>query len=134
MRTDRSLGKLILLSLITFGIYGIYFEYTFARDMNIVCEGIGKRTRGVLEQIIFGILTMGIYNIVWLYGVGERINGNCFVRGLQSPCDGSALLLWNILGAFIFVGPFVAMHKRIEGLNRLCAYHNAHGNRYGSPV
>ena len=56
MKTNRGLLKYILLTIITCGIYAIYFEYAFARDMNIVCAGDGKKTRGVLAQIIFSAL------------------------------------------------------------------------------
>ena len=50
MKTNRSLLTYILLSIITCGIYAIYFEYAFARDMNIVCVnapeyGEGRRWR-----------------------------------------------------------------------------------------
>lgn len=131
MKTNRGVLKYILLTIITFGIYAIYFEYTFARDMNIVCSGDGKRTRGVLAQVIFSLLTFGIYGIVWTYGVGERINTNCFKRQILSPCTGGALLLWQIVGALIIIGPFIALHKRLEGLNRLC---EAYNRGQGSPT
>lgn len=127
MKTNRSLFVYILLSIITLGIYAIYFEYAFARDMNIVCSGDGKRTRGILAQLIFSALTFGIYYIVWLYGVGERIHSNCYKKNVAATCNGGSLLLWNILGSLIVIGPFVAMHKRIEGLNRLCEAYNQRG-------
>ncbi len=124
MKTNRSLLVYILLTIVTCGIYAIYFEYAFARDMNIVCAADGKKTRGVIAQVIFTVLTLGIYPIVWLYGVGERINNNSVMRKVASTCTGGSLLLWNILGSLIIIGPFVAMHKRIEGLNRLCDAYN----------
>lgn len=128
MKTNRGLLKYILLTIITCGIYAIYFEYAFARDMNIVCAGDGKKTRGVLAQIIFSALTLGIYSLVWLYGVGERINANSFRRNMTSRCTGGSLLLWHIVGSLLFgVGPFVALYKRIHGLNDLCeAYNRGH--------
>lgn len=132
MKTNRSLLVYILLSIITCGIYAIYFEYAFARDMNIVCAGDGKKTRGVIAQVIFGLLTFGIYSIVWLFGVGERISNNSVMRKVTPTCTGGSLLLWNILGSFIIIGPFVAMYKRIEGLNRLCDAYNR--RQSASPV
>ena len=122
---QRNIVTSVILSFVTCGIYAIYFEYTFARDMNIACAGDGKKTHGVLAQIIFTMLTFGIYYIVWMYGVGERIYTNSFKRQIPATCSGGGLLAWYILGSLIVIGPFVAMHKRIEGLNRLCADYNA---------
>jgi len=125
MKTNRSLLVYILLSLITFGIYSIYFEYAFARDMNIVCSGDGKKTHGVIWQVFFNMLTLGIYGMFWLFGVGERIADNCYRQGIPyNKCDGGKLIAWSLLGSLIYVGPFVCMHKRIAGLNRLCENYN----------
>ena len=65
MKTNRSLLTLILLSIITFGIYALYFWSKYAEDMNIVCNGDGKHTRGILSRIIFSALTLGIGSL-WL--------------------------------------------------------------------
>ena len=32
--------------------------------------------------------------------------------------------MWFVLGAAIIIGPFVAIHKMIDGLNRLCENYN----------
>lgn len=124
MREDRSLIKYILLSIITFGFYGIYFLHAYARDMNIVCSGDGRRTAGALKVILLTAVTCGIYAFIWYYKVGERINENCVRRGISSPCTGGSLLCWFIFGSLIYIGPFVMMHKMIKGLNLLCAAYN----------
>lgn len=125
MKENRSMFVVILLSLITFGIYGLYFTYSYARDMNIVCEGDGKKTGGLLAQIFLTLITFGIYYYVWTYKVGERIRDNCQKNGVESPCTGGSLLLWDILGAMIIIGPLVAYHKEIKGLNMLCTCFNS---------
>lgn len=128
MPTNRSLLKVILLSLITFGIYGIYFWYKYSVDMNIVCNGDGRHTRGVLARILFSLITFGIYDLVWMYGVGERINYNCQKKRIINNTNGAQILLWYILGSFILIGPFVAMHKLIQGLNDISNVFNTFGN------
>lgn len=125
MKTNRSLIVFILLSAITFGIYALYFWSVYARDMNAVCQGDGRHTRGILARIIFSMLTFGIYELFWMYNVGERISANAHKRGIHCNVTGGGILLWYILGSFIFIGPLVAMHKMIHGLNDLCAAYNA---------
>jgi len=125
MKTNRSLLALILLSLITCGIYSLYFWHVYARDMNVVCMGDGKHTRGILARIVFSILTLGIYDLIWMYGAGERISLNCHRYQTHCNTSGGSVLLWYLLGSLIIVGPFIALYKLIDGLNQLSiAYNN----------
>ena len=125
MKTNRSLLVFFLLSIVTLGIYSLFFWHGYARDMNIVCANDGKKTRGILAMIVFSLLTFGIYGLVWMYGVGDRIAFNSHKRGIYNNTTGSNVLLWNILGSFILIGPFVALHKLIDGLNKLSSDYNA---------
>ena len=132
MRTDRRLWKLILLSIVTFGIYPLFFWSRYARDMNTVCEGDGKKTRGILFRILISPLTFGIYEYIWMYAAGDRIYVNMNKRGRPTTCSGNKVLLWYIFGVLIIVGPFIAMHQLIEGLNDLClAYNEINGLNSG---
>lgn len=125
MKTNRSLLCLILLSIVTLGIYALFFWSHFARDMNIVCHGDGKHTRGIFGRILLNIVTLGIYEWVWLYGAGERIFEGNFKRGLSCGTNGDSVLLWYVLGSLCIVGPFIALYKLIRGLNELCIDYNS---------
>lgn len=124
MPTNRGVLKLIILSAITFGIYPLFFWSKYASDMNIVCQGDNRHTRGILARIVFSFITFGIYDLFWMYGAGERISYNAQKRGIPCNVSGTGVLLWFILGSFIFVGPFVALHKLLHGLNDLCYAYN----------
>jgi hypothetical protein len=76
MVKKRGLASYILLSMITSGIYGMWRIHVLARDMNLMCEGAGKKTRGFLAFFFFGLITLGIYDLVWLYAVGDRLQDN----------------------------------------------------------
>ena len=103
--------------------------------MNIVCHGDGQHTRGILARIIFSMLTFGIYDLVWMYKAGERISLNAHHKGVHTNTTGGSVLLWFVLGAFIIIGPFVALAKLINGLNALCAAYNAgRSNAYGANI
>lgn len=125
MKANRSVLAFILLSVITFGIYTLFFWSKYAQDMNIVCQGDGKHTRGIFARIIFSILTLGIYDLIWMYNVGERISANAHRRNIHCNITGGSILLWYILGSLIIVGPLIALHKMIHGLNDLCYAYNS---------
>ncbi|MDP2426181.1 MAG: DUF4234 domain-containing protein, partial [bacterium] len=47
LKEDRSLLLLIILSIITFGIYNLFFIHGLAKDTNIACAEDGKKTAGL---------------------------------------------------------------------------------------
>ena len=68
----RSFLTYILLSIITCGIYSIFFWYSYSDDMNKVCNGDGKETQNYLIVFLLSLVTCGIYYYIWVYGVGNR--------------------------------------------------------------
>jgi hypothetical protein len=65
LTTNRGFWLAWLLSIVTFGIYGMYLIYAFAKETNIACKSDGKNTTGLFLYIVFSILTLGIYSVVW---------------------------------------------------------------------
>ncbi|MDR1287133.1 MAG: DUF4234 domain-containing protein [Treponema sp.] len=124
MIRKRGLAGFILLSVITFGIYGLYWIYKLAKDVNSICEGDGKKTGGLLKYFLLGIITFGIYDLVWLYMLGDRLQDNAPRYGLAFKESGGAVLLWYILGSFIIVGPFIAFYIIIKNVNALADEYN----------
>lgn len=129
LQTDRSLVTYILLSIITCGIYGYYFIYKMAHDVNIACEGDGEQTGGLVAYIIFSILTCGIYSWIWLYRLGNRLSVNAPKYGLEFQENGTTVIMWCIFGALICgIGPWIAMHILIKNTNSIC---EAYNRKYG---
>lgn len=129
LKDDRGLLSYILLSIITFGIYGYYFLYKMAHDVNIACDGDGEKTSGVAAFIILSFITCGIYAWVWYYKIGNRLAANAPRYGIVITENGTTVLMWLIFGMLICgIGPFVAMHILIKNSNKICnAYNRAHG-------
>jgi hypothetical protein len=125
MIKKRSLVAVILLSIVTLGIYGLYWIYKLAKDTNTICEGDGHKTRGLLFYFFIGLITFGIYNLVWIFMLGDRLQDNASRYGLQFKEGGTAILLWYLLGSFIIVGPFIALHIIIKNINALAAAYNS---------
>jgi hypothetical protein len=110
--------------MITFGIYGLWRIYVLARDLNLMCEGDGKKTRGLLVLIFLGLITFGIYDLVWLYMVGDRLHDNAKRYNLSFNEGGGTILLWFLLGSLIVVGPLIAMHIIFKNTNALADEYN----------
>jgi hypothetical protein len=124
MIKKRGLAKLIILSIITLGFYMLYWIHKLAKDVNVICEGDGKKTGGLLKWLLLGIITLSIYNLVWLYKVGDRLQDNGPKYNLTIKEGGSIILLWYILGSFVIVGPFIAAYIIIKNTNALADEYN----------
>ena len=124
LKTSRGLIKYILLTLITLGIYNLYVIYRAAKDANLA-DTQDKKVGGLIFYIIFTILTLGIYSFYWYYRVTEKF-ANVIESANEKPSiTGGAFLLWDIFGAIIIVGPFIAMYKFIKNWNRSNAIYNS---------
>ncbi|MBE5862872.1 MAG: DUF4234 domain-containing protein [Lachnospiraceae bacterium] len=125
LKTDRSLVAYILLTIITCGIYGYYFVYSMARDVNIACEGDGEQTSGLIAFILLSMITCGFYAYWWYYKLGNRLNANAPRYGLTFQENGTTVLMWCVIGMIACgIGPFVAMHILIKNTNTICAAYN----------
>jgi len=124
MINKRNLAGLVVLSVITLGIYGLYWIYKLANDVNTVCEGDGKKTAGFLKYFLLTLVTFGIYSFVWVYMLGDRLQDNGERYNIKIKEDGGIILLWLLLGSFIIIGPFIALHIIIKNMNALAEEYN----------
>ena len=125
LKTDRSLVAYILLTIITCGIYGYYFVYTMARDVNVACEGDGEQTSGLLVFILLSFITCGFYAYYWYYKLGNRLCANAPRYGMAFQENGTTILLWCVVGLIACgIGPFVGMYILIKNTNAICAAYN----------
>lgn len=128
LKTDRGLLVYIILTIITCGIYGYYFLYKMAKDVNIACEGDGEKTAGLLQFVVLSYITCGIYGMIWYYKLGNRLAENAPRYGMNFQENGTTVLMWQIFGIVLCgIGPFIAMSILIKNSNKICeAYNQAH--------
>lgn len=128
LKTDRGLFSYIILTIITCGIYGYYFLYKMASDVNIACEGDGETTAGLLQLIVLSFITCGIYSWIWYYKLGNRLSNNAPRYGMTFQENGTTVLMWNLFGLVLCgIGSFVAMNILIKNTNKICdAYNRFH--------
>ncbi len=129
LKTNRGLVKLILLSLITCGIYGLVVMSKVSTDINAIASKYdGKKTMHYcLVTFIFSWLTAGIVPIVWSHKISARIGKELARRGINYSFGAGTFWGWNVLGSLIVVGPFIYMHKLLKSMNLLSADYNVNG-------
>lgn len=71
MVKNRNIALCIILSLVTCGIYGLYWFVCLTDDTNTISGEPG--TSGVVA-LVLTIVTCGIYGLYWAYKCGERID------------------------------------------------------------
>lgn len=114
----RSIGLFVFLTIITGGIYGIVIFCIASKDIEKICEGDGKHTMFFLWAGLLGLVTLGIYPLVWFYQAMERLKDNGYRYQVEVKHGGGEFLLWYLLGSFIAVGPFVAECYFLSDVNQ----------------
>ncbi len=129
LKTNRGLLKYILLSIITFEIYGIVVMSNVSTDINTIASRYdGKKTMHYcLVVFVFSWLTMGIVPLVWSHKICARIGTELKRRRIDYSFGAGTFWGWGILGMFIIVGPFVYLHKLLKSMNLLAEDYNQKG-------
>ncbi len=129
LKTNKSLLKFILLSMITFGIYGIVVMSSVSSDINVIASRYdGKKTMHYcLLFFLVGPITAGIATLVWNHRIANRIGAELTRRGIGYSLGASDFWLWGVLGSLIIVGPFIYLYKLLKATNLLCEHYNVNG-------
>ena len=129
LKTNRGLIKFILLSAITFGIYGLVVMSALSTDINTIASRYdGKKTMHYC--LIFFLLTgrtFGIAPIVWYHKLSARMGNELKRRGIAYSFGAGSFWGWNVLGSLIGIGPLVYTHKLLKAMNLLCENYNING-------
>lgn len=125
IRDDRSLLSYILLSIVTFGIYDIWYLHHLAKDVNTLCKETGNKTSGVGALILFSILTCGLYGLFWWFRIADMLNRAARKKDIPTEVNGGAVLLCMIFSSFTMgITALVATHQILGATNRLAADYN----------
>lgn len=94
---ERNLAIAIVLTLITCGLYALYWMYTLTEDSNKISGEPNPTSGGMV--ILLGIVTCGIYSLYWIYKRGEIVDRYNLQRGLP---DGNNAIIYLLLSVFGF--------------------------------
>ncbi len=100
MRTvqERNIALCIIFSMITCGIYSLYWFVCMTDDTNAVANEAGYS--GLLA-LVLTIVTCGIYGLYWAYKRGELLDKAKMNRGLPASNGGVLYLILYIFGGVI---------------------------------
>jgi len=127
LRTDYSLGKLILLSFVTLGIYSLVFQSRLIKDINLTAASDGKKTTGLLAMILLSAITFGIYGIVWTVKFTQRVENENRRRNTGVQFGLTDWIIFSLLLSFTIVCPFIFLNRQIKAFNAINASYNMYG-------
>lgn len=91
----KSVALCIVFSVLTCGLYALYWLYSLAEDVNSVTGRTDALSGGGV--LLFSILTCGIYELFWLYQCGEAMDR---LREEQGRASGHQGILYLLLDLF----------------------------------
>lgn len=129
VRTDRSLLKYVLLSMVTLGIYGLWMMTETTNTVNLIASRYDARhsSHYLLMVFLLGWITGGIAWLVWFHHITSRVGDELQRRGYARLISASDFWLWDILGSMIIVGPFIFYYKFFKAVNALAWDYNERG-------
>lgn len=98
MIQERNIVLYVILSIVTCGIFGLYWFVCLTDDTNTAANVSG--TSGGMA-LLLTIITCGIYGLYWAYKCGEKIDIAKEQRGLPAGNGGILYLLLFIFGGII---------------------------------
>lgn len=107
----RNIGLCIVFSLLTCGIYALYWMYKLTEETNSL-SGDSSTSPGLV--ILLSIVTCGIYTFYWAYKMGKQLQVAQEAAGLVSSDDSILYLVLQLLGMGI-----VAMAIMQSNVNKI---------------
>ena len=124
----RNVALSIIYTIITFGIYGIFWQFEIAKESN----ALSKNDEGFCPALVvfFTIITCGIYGVYWGYKVGKKHNLFYETHGEQDKDYNVIyllLLLFNYLMPILSLICYAIMQAKINAMLRIEEGRNPQG-------
>ena len=93
---QRDIAEMLILTIVTFGIYGIYWFIKLVDEVNRASNDQNAFSGGITWLLSF--LTCGIYGIYWYYQAGKKMTYAKQVRHM--PTENNVEFLYLLLSVF----------------------------------
>lgn len=115
---QRSYLVLFILGFLTLGIYPIVFWHKFSKEVNVLCEGDGKKTMKYVFVWLLNFITFGIFGLVWICKLTNRLKENASRYGLKFSESGALIVVLCTI-FFPVGGLFIAHALLIKNFNAM---------------
>lgn len=92
----KSPGMVLLLNVITCGIYSYFWMYSTTEDLKYLSNR--PDVPSGITVVILTLVTCGFYEIYWYYRIGSVIQGIYHQNNLVSPVSGSKYMILFLVG------------------------------------
>ncbi len=103
----------LVLSVVTCGIYGLYAWYVMATSHNTLAEKYSKKKiMGFIPAILIGCVTCGIWLIVWYYQYCKQVAEIAKEKGAKLPLTEEPILMLILMCV-----PVISIYVLVEDHN-----------------
>lgn len=92
----REIVTAIILSIITCGIYGIYWFIKLNDEINYLSGNQNDISGGI--AFLLSVVTCNIYGLFWMYKMGEKLDTICSGKGIPIQSRGILYLILSLFG------------------------------------
>lgn len=126
--TAGAIGGTLLIGLVVIIasiIYPLVKLSQMVSEINIMCAEDGEHLMPYIGAFLLGFVTFGIYPIYYMYRMQTRLHENAHRYNVNVSEKGGAIILWILLGWFIFgIGIIVAYAIIIKNFNKMAYGYN----------
>ena len=125
LQTNRRMWKLMVLNILTLGVYSIIFFIPFSFDLDkIAPKSDHSKTMNYLLAYVLSLFTFSFVLLIWHHEIAVRVEEALKKRNIQYEFETGSFWKWYFFGFFILIGPFVYFHKLCKAMNLLCQHYN----------
>ena len=123
---ERSFIKFVLLSIVTLGIYEIWYQHHLTKDINELCKEDGKKNEGILLYFLLTLVTCGLFPIFWWYKAADRLSRAGVRESVSLDISGGRVLAVTVLSYITFGVLFLYTHYMVmSAVNDLATNYNS---------
>jgi hypothetical protein len=128
LKTNRNMWKLMILNILTLGVYSVYFFLPIPDTLDKVAPKKDRtKTLSFIAAFILSYLTGNIVIAIWHYQIAQRIEEALEERDIKYDFTTNDYWGWYFFGGLIVFAPFLSFvyfHKLCKAMNLLCENYN----------
>ena len=105
MVKERNIGLCILFTILTCGLYELYWIVCLGDDLNIVTNEEYETSGGMV--LLLSIVTCGIYKLYWDYKAGEKLDRMKNMQGIPASNSGILYLILDLISFGIITNALI---------------------------